>query len=260
MITSPSNERVKATVRLMRERRERTSTGRFVIEGFRELTRAVDAGLDLESVFICPELYLKGNESTLVERAGVTPTEVTKQVFAKLSYRDRPEGLLAVARAFDVSLGALPDAPSLVLVVEGIEKPGNLGAMLRTACAAGVEAVIVCDEVTDVFNPNVIRSSVGMVFSVPIAVAATDAAVVWLRARSIPLIATTPAAEASLWQADMRAACALAVGSEQYGASDALLAAADQRIVIPMPGTADSLNAAQAAAVVLFEAVRQRAG
>ncbi|HEX9774125.1 MAG TPA: RNA methyltransferase [Actinomycetota bacterium] len=262
MITSPTNERVKAAAKLVHDRRARAAAGRFAVEGYRELRRALDAGVAIETIFFCPDLYLKGNEPALVERAvarGAAATEVTRRVFGKLSYRDRPEGLFAVAATFDVSLGRLPAAPTLVLVLEGIEKPGNLGAMLRTACAAGAGAVVVADPVTDVFNPNVVRSSVGMVFSIPIGVGSVEECAAWLRAAGLRLVASTPGADRPLWEVDLRPPVAIAVGSEQYGLGEALLAASDERAVIPMPGDADSLNAAASTAIALFEAVRQRA-
>ena len=246
----------------LRGRRERDRTGTFLVEGFRELARAVEAGVEVETVFTCPELYLGSNEEALVDMAasaGAEVVEVAEAAFRKASYRDRPEGLLAVASQFDVSLAAVePPTDPLVLVVEGIEKPGNLGTMLRTADAAGVSAVIVCDPATDPFNPNVVRASIGTVFAVPLAVSSTGAAVDWLRDRGIRIVATTPDTSLLHSAADLTGGVAVVVGSEQYGLTDRWLSAADVRVRIPMRGRADSLNAAMAAGVVLFEAVRQR--
>lgn len=260
-ITSVSNPRVKGLVRL-RERRHRDESGLFLVEGYRELDRALDAGVDIGEIYACPGLFLGGNEPRLIERAvaaGAELVELAEAPFRKVSYRDRPEGLVAVARRFDTGLGRLePHGDSLVLVVEAIEKPGNLGTMLRTADAAGVGAVVVCDPTTDPFNPNVVRSSLGTLFTVPLAVATTADTVAALRSRGIRAIATTPATSRLHWEADYRGGVAVVVGSEQYGLSDAWLAAADERVRIPMSGSADSLNAAMAAGVVLFEAVRQR--
>jgi RNA methyltransferase, TrmH family len=261
-ITSTANPHLKALVRL-RDRRDRDQSGLFLIEGYRELRRALDGGVEMAEVWCCPALYLGQNETALVEAArarGAEVVEVAEAPFRKASYRDRPEGLLAVARQFPTSLGHLDLLPDpLLLVVEGIEKPGNLGTMMRTAEAAGAAALIVCDPTTDPFNPNVVRASLGTLFSLPLAVADTADAIAWLHARGIRTAATTPSATKPHWEADLTGAVALVVGSEQYGLSAAWLEGATERILIPMPGMVDSLNAAMAAGVVLFEAVRQRA-
>jgi TrmH family RNA methyltransferase len=260
-VTSPTNPRIKALVRL-RNRRERDRTGTFIIEGFRELRRAVDHGIRIVELYACPELYLGGNEDALVHDAaesGATIVPVALEPFRKASYRDRPEGLLAVAEHFPVDIERLdPPDPALLLVAESIEKPGNLGTMLRTADAAGVDAVIVCDPTTDPFNPNVVRASLGTLFTVPLAVAGSEAAIAWLRERNIRSYATTPDAARPHWDVDLGVSSAVVVGSEQYGLSQTWLEAADERVIIPMPGAVDSLNAAMAAGIVLFEAVRQR--
>ena len=261
-IASATNARIKALVRL-RNRRERDEARRFVIEGYRELTRALDGGITIETLFVCPELYLGPNDAALVVRAsegGAEIVTVAEAPFRKASYRDRPEGLLGVAEQFDTSLARLDlSGNPLVLVAEGIEKPGNLGTMLRTAEAAGATGVIVADATTDPFNPNVVRASLGTLFTVPLAIAASAEALGALRAAGIRVVATTPAGEAAHFATDLTGPTALVVGSEQYGLSTAWLEGADQRIVIPMPGSVDSLNAAMAAGIVLFEAVRQRA-
>ena len=260
-ITSATNPRIKALVRL-RDRRERDQTGLFVIEGFREIRRALEGPVEIVDIFTCPELYLGGNEVALVAAAAVQGARVwpvAEGPFRKASYRDRPEGLLAVARQFPTGLDELQVGPaSLLLVVEAIEKPGNLGTMLRAAEAAGAAGVIVCDAATDPFNPNVVRASLGTLFSVPLGVGTTSDTIVWLRDRGFRTVATTPSATLPHWQANLTGPVALVVGSEQYGLSAEWLASADERVVIPMPGSVDSLNAAVAAAVVLFEAVRQR--
>ncbi|MEX1208887.1 MAG: RNA methyltransferase [Acidimicrobiia bacterium] len=260
-ITSPSNPRIKALVRL-RNRRERDRSGRFLVEGYRELSRALGAGIVLDELYVAPGLFLGHNEAALVAQAAATGTEiidVADAAFARASYRDRPEGLIAVARQFpaaisDVDLSGNP----LILVVEGIEKPGNLGTMLRTADAAGATAVIVADPSTDPFNPNVVRASLGTLFTVPIAVTDSVAAIDWLRANRVQVLAATPLGAMPHHSVDLTGPTALVVGSEQYGLSDAWLEAADSRIVIRMPGSVDSLNAAMAAGILLFEAVRQR--
>lgn len=261
MITSTTNERIKGLVRL-RSRRQRDRTDRFLVEGYREITRALDASLAIETVFVCPALFLGSNEPQLVERAraaGAEIAEVAEVPFRKASYRERPEGLLAVAPRFDTGLDRIELAGTpLVLVAQSIEKPGNLGTMLRTAAAAAASAVIIADPTTDPFNPNVVRASLGHLLTVPLAVAETSETIERLRSHGVTVVVTTPDAADPHYDADLTGPTALVVGSEQYGLSDDWLDAADRRVVIPMPGPADSLNAATAAAIVLFEALRQR--
>ena len=261
VISSTTNPRVKHLVRL-RKRRERDRSGTFLIEGYREIRRALDGDTGITEIYACPPLYLGGNEAALVETAAARGARVlllAEAPFQKASYRDRPEGLLAVATQFPTNLGRLDPGPDpLLLVAESIEKPGNLGTMLRTAAAAGAAAVVVCDPTTDPFNPNVVRASLGTLFQIPLAMADPAATITWLRERGIRSVATTPAATAAHWEADLTGAVAVVVGSEQYGLSDDWLSGADTRALIPMPGAVDSLNAAMAAGVVLFEAVRQR--
>lgn len=256
-ITSTSNQRVKDTVRL-RNRRARKETGRFLVEGYREIGRAIEHGVVIRELWICPELFLGTNEPELIERASSTIVEARADVFRKIAYRDRPEGLLAVCEQFDTSLEHLSVGTNpLVLVVEGIEKPGNLGTMIRTAIAAKADAVIVADQTTDVFNPNVVRASIGTLFAMPLAVCSSAEAIAWLRERDVSICAATPEGDADLWTAELQA---VVVGAEQYGLSQTWLDEADIKVRIPMPGSdaIDSLNAATSASILLFEAVRQR--
>lgn len=260
MITSLQNPRVKALVKL-RNRRVRDREDAFLVEGYRELRRALTWRDRWQAVYFCSSLYLGDNEPDLL--AGVPETvpavEVSEAVFRKISYRDRPEGLLAVLSRPTLSLNNLRLGPSpLVLVVEGAEKPGNLGAMLRTAEAAGVDAVLAVDSTTDVFNPNVVRASLGSLFTLPVAVTTGGDALRWLRHREVRVVAASPDAEGLCWESDLKGPVALAIGPEQYGLSERWVTAADLRVRIPMSGTVDSLNAAAAAAVLLFEAGRQR--
>lgn len=260
-ITSPTNPRIKALVRL-RKRRERDATGTFLIEGFREIRRAVDGAVPIDTLFVSPTWFIGGNEPALVAEvaaAGAEIVQVAAEPFAKASYRDRPEGLLAVARQFETSLASLDlTGTPLLLVAEGIEKPGNLGTMLRTADAAGLDGVIVTDPTTDPFNPNVVRASLGTLFTTPLAVSDTATAIAHLAGHGVRTVATTPDTDLPHFSADLTGPVALVIGSEQYGLSDRWLAAADERVVIPMPGSVDSLNAAMAAGIVVFEALRQR--
>lgn len=262
-IESLQNPRIKGLVRL-RNRRERDRSATFLIEGFRELTRAVRHGVKITSLYYCPDLFLGSNEEPLIVETvatGAEPFEVSADAFRKASYRDRPEGLIAVAEQFDTDLGALtPSEDPLLLVVEAIEKPGNLGTMLRTADAAGADAVVVTDPTTDPFNPNVVRASLGCLFTMPLAVTSTGDALTWLTNAGIRSVATTPETPEVLWNTDLTGPVAVIVGSEQYGLSRDWLEGASVRARIPMTGSADSLNAAMAAGVALFEAVRQRSG
>ncbi len=261
-VASTSNPAVKETLRL-RNRRDRRQSELFLVEGFREIRRALDAKIEIEKFWFCPELYLGESEGELVDRAAVAGAEIIEAAeapFRKMAYRDRPEGLLAVCRQFDVSLERIDigSAPML-LVVEAIEKPGNLGTMIRTATAAHAEAVIVADPTTDVFNPNVVRASIGTMFAMPIAVCSSTDAIDWLHGRGITICASAPDAELTLWDAPLTNRTAVVVGAEQYGLSNEWLDAADLKVRIPMPGDAiDSLNAATAAALLLYEALRQR--
>jgi RNA methyltransferase, TrmH family len=252
VITSTANPLVKGLARL-RIRRHRDASGQFLIEGRRALTMADSAGVGIIQQLICREL---GGEPLV---ADVPQIELSEAPFRKISVRQNPDGVIGVAPQLDTRLEGL-DTPSqpLILLVESIEKPGNLGAMLRTADAVGVGAVIVATPTTDVHNPNVVQASQGALFTVPLAVAIRNQALEWLREREIRLVASTPAGEVSLWEANLAGPVAIAVGSEAEGVSSELLAAADQRLVIPMEGAVDSLNASVSAAVLLYEAARQR--
>ncbi|MBI5382731.1 MAG: RNA methyltransferase [Opitutae bacterium] len=262
-ISSLQNPRVKQLVKL-RDRRPRDEAGVFLVEGYREIRRALEKSVPLQELYYAPEWFLGENEPALIaqaEAAGARLFELTRDAFAKVAYRERPDGLLAVAPQWHRALAdlALPVAPFL-LVVEAIEKPGNLGTILRSADAAGCDAVIVCDPVTDIFNPNVVRASTGVLFSVPLVVAESTGVHAWLREKGIRAIATTPAATTLYTDADLRGPLAVVMGSEQYGLSDFWLKNADLPVRIPMAGQADSLNVAMATIITLFEAVRQRGG
>ena len=260
-ITSVTNPKVKRLVKL-RNRKDRDAEQAFIIEGYRELSRAVAAGVEISELYSCESLFLGDNETSLIEdviSTGATHVPLDEAPFRKAAYRDRPEGLLAVAPQFSTNLAdlELPEDP-LILVVESIEKPGNLGTMMRTADAAGAHAVVVADATTDPFNPNVVRASIGSLFTVPLGVASTDETLTWLGISGIRPVVTTPDATTLHWETNYRGAVAIVVGSEQYGLSDSWLTDTDDAVRIPMAGTADSLNAAMAAGITLFEAIRQR--
>jgi TrmH family RNA methyltransferase len=261
IITSLQNPRLKRLVRL-RDRRPRDEEQAFLVEGYREVRRALEKQVRLDEVYFAPDWFLGENERSLLaeaEAGGAKLYELSKDAFAKVAYRERPDGLLAVAPQWKRSLAdlVLGKAPFL-LVVEAIEKPGNLGTILRSADAAGCDAVIVCDPVTDLFNPNVVRASTGVLFSVPCFVEESAAVLSWLRSKGIRTVATTPAATALYSDSDLTGPLAIVMGSEQYGLSEFWLKHADLPVRIPMAGQADSLNVAMAALITLFEAVRQR--
>jgi TrmH family RNA methyltransferase len=260
-ITSLQNPRLKRLIRL-RDRRARDEEGAFLVEGYREVRRALEKKVALGELFFSRDWFLGVNEPALLaeaEAAGARLYELSKEAFAKVAYRERPDGILAVAPQWKRALAdlALPAAP-LILVVEAIEKPGNLGTILRSADAAGCDAVIVCDPVTDLFNPNVVRASTGVLFSVPCVVEDSEKVLAWLKARGIRSVATTPAAAEVYSDSDLRGPLAIVMGSEQFGLSEFWLKSADLPVRIPMAGQADSLNVAMAALITLFEAVRQR--
>ncbi len=262
-ITSLQNPRVKQLVRL-RERRDRDEAGLFLIEGYREIRRALEKGVQPKEFYFSPDWFLGENEPALLEQAraaGAQLFELSKDAFAKVAYRERPDGLLVVAPQWKHSLDdlSLRERPFL-LVCESIEKPGNLGTILRSADAAGCDAVIVCDPVTDLFNPNVVRASTGVLFSVPVVVSDGATVHAWLKAKGIRTAATTPHTTNLYTQTDLRGPLAIIMGSEQYGLSEFWMKGADVLVRIPMAGQADSLNVAMATIITLFEAVRQRNG
>jgi TrmH family RNA methyltransferase len=262
-ISSLQNPRIKQLVKL-RDRRPRDEAGVFLVEGYRQIRRALEKGIRITELYYSPEWYLGENEPALIAQAaaaGAQLFELSKDAFAKVAYRERPDGLLAVAPQWRRSLADIvtpAEKSPFLLVVEAIEKPGNLGTILRSADAAGVDALIVCDPVTDLFNPNVVRASTGVLFSVPVVIASSAEVREWLREKQIRSVATTPSATDIYTATDLRGPLAIVMGSEQYGLSDYWLKEADARVVIPMAGQADSLNVAMATIITLFEAVRQR--
>lgn len=253
-IESPSNRRIIDTAKL-KKRRRRESTGRFLIEGTREVQRALDSGIAFDEVFAAPDLIAPGTASLVnrIAAAGTIITTVSIHAFAKLSMRQNPDGIVAVAPMWDTDL--IEFDAEVVLVAEGIEKPGNLGAMLRTADAVGA-ALLVADPTVDPFNPNVVRASQGALFSVAFAVAPVDQAVSWCRSHGATVVAT-PDAKRYYWGVSLTGPVSIVVGSEDAGVSDAW-ATVGTHVRIPMSGAADSLNASVAAALLLFEAARQR--
>lgn len=261
-ITSLSNPKIKHCVKL-RQRSHRDEFAQMLVEGYRECRRALDAGYAPQMLFFCEKLYLKGeHEPEIVaacEKAGAELYSCTPEVFKKMAYRERPDGLLMVGPQPHRSLSDLKlGENALVLVAESIEKPGNLGTMLRSADASGVSAVIVCDKCTDMFNPNVVRASTGTLFTVPVVEAGGAETLEFLKANGFSVLAATPHADKMHFDVNLTGRVAIAVGTEQYGLTERWMNAADLRVRIPMLGIADSLNVAAATTILLSEAVRQR--
>ena len=259
-ITSLANPRVKQLVAL-RQRRARDRAGVTLVEGYEELDLALSAGARPLTLYVCPGLA--GDQAQpMIDRVaglGAEVVHVSRPVFGKIAYRESPDGWLAVLPAVPASLSLLdPGDRPLVLICEGVEKPGNLGAILRTADAAGVAAVIAADPVTDWGNPNVVRASKGTVFSVPVASAPTAEVLAWTAERSLTIVAAAPDGDVLLTEADLSGPTAIVVGSEARGLPPVWLEHATVRVRIPMFGRADSLNVATSAAILLYEAVRQR--
>jgi TrmH family RNA methyltransferase len=260
-ITSLQNPRVKAAVRL-RDRRDREATGLTIVDGARELGRAIDAGVEIVEAFVCDELVRTVDAQADVRALVGSPTvvwQVPPPILEKVAFGERAEGIVAIVRVPDLALGALrlPRAP-LLAVVEGVEKPGNLGAILRSADGAGLDAVIAADPRTDLFNPNAIRASLGTIFAMPCASGSTAEVVAWLRDRGIRALAARVEATRIYTEADLTGPVAIVFGSEAGGLTSAWAVPEVEPVRLPMLGVSDSLNVSVAAAVLFYEARRQR--
>ena len=261
-IASLQNPKVKYVVSL-RDRRHRTRAGVILVEGYEELALALDSGAAPAELFVAPALFRDSTQAALADRAaraGAAVFEFDERSFRKMAYRQRPDGWLATVRFAprrldDLTLGGVP----FVVVGEGLEKPGNLGAILRTADAAGVDAVVSCEPHTDWGNPNVVRASKGAVFAVPVADASSGETIDWLRRREITIVVASPRASTAYTRADFTRPVAIAVGTEKEGLTQPWFDAADEAVVIPVHGRVNSLNVSTAAALLLYEVVRQRA-
>lgn len=256
-ITSTQNPKVKSLLALEKPR-ERRKQGLFIIEGKKEIGMALNAGYKIGNLFFCDEMIsLQEIEDLNADNKLVIP--VSKDVFDKIAIRENSGGVLAVAeqKAHHLSQLTLSSIP-LLLILESVEKPGNLGAILRTADAAGVDAVIICDPQTDFYNPNVIRSSIGCVFSTQIASATSEETIKWLREKNVSIYCTYLKASKQYHLVDYTKPSAIVMGTEATGLSDIWVRHADSNIIIPMQGKIDSMNVSTAAAVVIFEAKRQR--
>ena len=260
-ITSAQNDAVKHVIKL-RDRRPREKEQLTVLEGYRELTRAREYGMELLECFFSPSHFLGENEFPLLETLaseGVRVVEVAPQLLEKMAHRERAEGLGAVAKMRRHTRADLPVVENgLYLVAEAVEKPGNLGSILRSADAAGVDGLIICNKCTDLYNPNVIRASTGALFSVPLAEAENQEAYDWLKSHGIKTLAATPHTENLYTDVDMTQAVAIVVGTEQTGLTELWMEHSDLPVRIPMLGKIDSLNVATATTILLYEAARQR--
>jgi RNA methyltransferase, TrmH family len=261
VLTSRTNPRIVAVASL-RDRRERDRTGLTVIDGAREVRRALESGAGVVEAFVCePQLAgpeARGALDALVAR-GVSTSSVSEPVLEKIAFGDRADGIVAIVRVPDLALARLTLPPDpLVVVVEGVEKPGNLGAILRSADGAGVDALIAASPRTDLFNPNAIRASAGTIFRVPLAAAPSGEVLDWAQAGGLRLIAARVGAPRRYTDADLRGPIGLVVGAEAEGLTSVWADDLVEPVGIPMLGIADSLNVSVATAVLLYEARRQR--
>ncbi len=258
-ISSISNPLVKQWLALKEKSRSRKRTGLFLIEGFREISLAIKGGYSIETIIFNSDLISKDDITKLkVESAEII--EVTSELYQRLAYRETTQGIIAVSRARDLSLDRLKieNSNPIVLVAEAPEKPGNIGALLRTADAANVDAVIIANPITDLYNPNIIRSSVGCVFTNQIAVGNTLEVINFLKTKNISIFCAALDQSAKYHEQDYTKATALVVGTEATGLSNEWLKNSTQNIMIPMQGEIDSLNVSVAAGILIFEAKRQR--
>ncbi len=262
VLTSLSNPRVRAAVGL-RDRREREATGLTVVDGAREVRRALDAGVEVTEAFVCESLLAGPDARVAFDRLNAIDASVwsvSESVFAKLAFGGRTEGLVIVARIPVIDLADLEPGPDpLILVIEGVEKPGNIGAVLRSADGAGVAAVIAASPRTDLYNPNAIRASAGTIFGLPLAAAPSGEVLTWLRARAIRIVTARVDGHVSYADADLTGPLAIVLGAEANGLTATWSGPDVVPVRIPMAGVADSLNVSISAAILAYEAQRQRA-
>lgn len=252
LITSTQNPKIKRLVALQQKSSLRRETGLFVVEGARELEHCIEAGFQVDTVFRCPEIA-----GPLPQ--GLKVIDVSEEVYSKIAYREGTEGVIAEVKSRELGLEdlALGDNP-LIVVLESVEKPGNLGAVLRSADAAGADAVVICDPLTDIYNPNLIRASIGAVFTVPVVACPSGEAISFFKDRGIQILTAQLQDSSLYYRCDMTRGTAIVMGTEATGLTDSWRQAADAHIRIPMLGRLDSLNVSVSAAILLFEAVRQR--
>lgn len=265
-ITSAQNPKIKDLLALQEKSKERKKKGLFVVEGRRELLHCIEAGYEPHTLFICRDII---SDKDLDEILGAIEEnfcgkqchmiEIPQHLYDKVAYRGGTEGIIAELNCKDMSLESLKLKENpLVVVLESVEKPGNLGAVLRSADASGVDAVIVCDPLTDMYNPNLIRSSIGAIFTVPVATASSEETIKWLKENKIRIYTAQLQDSGWYYDTDMKGGTAIVMGTEATGLTEPWRKAADAHIKIPMLGRLDSLNVSVSAAILMFEAVRQR--
>nr|WP_294780547.1 RNA methyltransferase [uncultured Flavobacterium sp.] len=257
-ITSVQNPFIKSLVLLQEKSKARKQTGTFLIEGFREISLAIKGGYEIETVLFLPELVAETEINKLIQNP-FQIIEINKEVYQKLAYRDTTEGILAVAKSKSLKLSdlKLSDNP-LIMVVESLEKPGNIGAVLRTADAANLDAVLIANPKSDLYNPNIVRSSVGCLFTNQIATGTSEEIIAFLKEKNINFYSATLQNSTSYHTQDFTTPTALVVGTEATGLTQQWRDEATQNIIIPMQGEIDSMNVSVAAAILIFEAKRQR--
>jgi RNA methyltransferase, TrmH family len=260
LISSHKNPKIKTILDLQKSS-ERKTRNLFVVEGLREIKLALEAGHKLHSIYICIDIIGNGRYEKLKELSGESIEEfrISRSVFEKIAYRENSDGVIALVANKIINLERLQLSENpLIIILEAIEKPGNIGAILRTADAANVDAVIICNPKTDIYNPNVIRSSVGCVFTNQVVASTTEEAIEWLKSKKIQMFATSLNTDLFYYKVDFKNPCALIMGAEDTGLSDKWYNADTTPIKIPMNGKIDSLNVSNATAIVVFEAIRQR--
>lgn len=245
----------------MQKASERREQGRFIIEGVKEIEKALLSGIEVETAFYCPEIITEKEVDEILYKSVNQPEvlEVSSKVYGQIAYREKGGGVIvwakpAYKKLSDLKIGKNP----LILVIEAVEKPGNLGALLRTADAAGIDAVIVCDQHTDIYNPNVVRSSIGCIFSVQTVATSSTEAIEWLQGNGIGIYCAALSASKPYFEVDFKSPSAIVLGAESTGLSETWLDKSNQNVIIPMHGLSDSMNVSVCAAVIVFEAVRQR--
>ncbi len=258
-ISSLQNPVIKKIVRLKEKKRGRDLSGEFILEGRRELEMALKGGYELRSLFFYAAIISRDEVETL-SGGNVVVIELSQEVYQRIAYREKTEGILAlsVSKSHDLNRLKISKENSLILIAESPEKPGNIGALLRTADAAGLDAVIIADPKGDLYNPNVIRSSVGCLFTVAVGLGTTAAVLQFLQERKISLITASLQATTLYTEIDFNRSCAIAVGTESTGLTDIWSRQAEMQVIIPMQGEIDSMNVSVSAAILIFEAKRQR--
>lgn len=258
-LSSSSNPKIKKLLALQQKSSQRRESGLFVVEGIRELLHCIEAGYKVESLFVCPEIAKPSLVESIAKQTKARIFELDKALYAKLAYREGTEGVIAEVHYKSLSLQDLRLKPNpLIAVIEGVEKPGNVGAILRSCDAVGADALIICDPKCDIYNPNLIRASIGAVFTVPCAVCSTTEAISYLQGADIQILTAQLQDSSLYYDCSMTRGTAIVMGTEDCGLSDQFRLAADAHIRIPMLGQLDSLNVSVSCAILLFEALRQR--